>query len=63
MFKIGECRICEKNCLWIPMVDGVLADMDVCSAECLDKLLDKLEQEETDAGLDAAIVDLESKIP
>ena len=37
MFQIGVCRVCGKNCLWIPMVDGVLAVFDCCSVECLDK--------------------------
>ena len=35
IFQIGQCRVCGKNCLWIPMVDGVLAVFDVCSDKCL----------------------------
>jgi hypothetical protein len=30
----------------MPIVDGALAQMEVCSVECLEKLIDKLEQEE-----------------
>lgn len=37
LFEVGECRVCGKNCLWIPMVDGILAVFEVCSDECLEK--------------------------
>lgn len=45
IFEVGECRVCHKNCLWMPMVDGIL---EVCSEECLDKVLSELQKEPSD---------------
>ena len=50
MFTVGQCRVCEKNCLWINFVDGMLAELEVCSVECLNKLMEKLEQEELESA-------------
>lgn len=36
-FEFGECKVCGKNCLWMPIVDGALAFFEVCSEECLEK--------------------------
>lgn len=44
LFKVGECRVCHKNCLWFTPIDGMLADFDVCSSECLTVVLDELKE-------------------
>lgn len=41
----GECRICGTPCIWIPMVDGVIADLEVCSLECLEKVTEELKED------------------
>jgi len=46
IFEVGECRVCHKNCLWMPMVDGILANLEVCSNECLDVCLEELNKQE-----------------
>jgi hypothetical protein len=48
MFEVGECRVCHKNCIWMPMVDGILAEFEVCSNECLDVVLSELQKEPSD---------------
>ena len=45
--EVGECKVCHKSCLWIPMVDGVLAELEVCSEECLAELLPTIETDDT----------------
>lgn len=44
LLEVGYCRVCDKGCLWIPMVDGLLAELEVCSPECLEKLLEELKE-------------------
>ena len=44
LLEFGHCRICDKAVIWIPMVDGLLAGLEVCSPECLEKLLQELEE-------------------
>lgn len=55
LFEIGQCRVCGKNCLWMPIVDGVLAFFEVCSDECLANC-EEAQQclHPTDSGLSAS---------
>lgn len=48
----GECRVCDQYCIWIPAVDGELAEKRVCSPECLEVLNKRVEMETdmSDAG-------------
>ena len=44
LLEFGQCRVCDKAVIWIPMVDGLLTKLEVCSNECLKKLLQELEE-------------------
>lgn len=44
MLEVGYCRVCGTGCVWIPMMDGLLAGLEVCSPECLEKLLEELKE-------------------
>lgn len=41
LFFYGKCKNCGEECIWMPMVDGILAEYEVCSTDCYDKLVEK----------------------
>lgn len=42
LFVVGECRYCHKNCFWITFVDGILAELEFCSYECMEQGIDEI---------------------